>query len=473
MTAPSCFIVCKLPPVENVYDFVVCRLRRTSAPFQAWNSGLRDISQVGCDIVTRLSVVILRGVALHPPLHRSRNSIPQFPVDAFEFIPQSHRCDVFANVRCQSLPTYLWPISISLLSVSAPNSLLIRARFDSLTAPTSLPRCPSPLCSWISLASSRSRSVHRGVSCAEPLIHNRSDIPARALVACEPTTSCLIPACGRADDAQLGMLCALAFLCSPRSLRSRGGRFFGLAPLLFACAGVGLLRNECKLFSSCASGSAARPLHAFETAAPATSLPARISHAYLAHLVRLATVVDGDGETEKRAAVMGMQMEMEYGPRPRPRTRLPPCPRPERAPTPVSTWWYSMHSLQAAPVCARCEELLSLTVVFVIPSSCAAGAVHTRYARDVDIEAGVYMSSCDRGVAVFDTEGARSADLGIILGEHAHSHAIEVGTPMANRGCVLEARTFCLPPPVHSLLYLSPVSLSFSSNSVGSLFCTI
>jgi hypothetical protein len=77
---------------------------------------------------------------------------------------------------------------------------------------------------------------------------------------------------------------------------------------------------------------------------------------------------------------------------------LPPRPRD----TGVGLTWYGTCSLQVAAIRIRtrtltemekhrcpCEHLLSLTVVLVIPSSCAAGAVHTRYARDVDIEAGV------------------------------------------------------------------------------------
>ncbi|KAJ7931932.1 hypothetical protein B0H13DRAFT_1857351 [Mycena leptocephala] len=48
-------------------SFIVCL--GLSPPLQAWNSwdNLRAVSQVGCDIVSRLVVVILRGVALHPP----------------------------------------------------------------------------------------------------------------------------------------------------------------------------------------------------------------------------------------------------------------------------------------------------------------------------------------------------------------------------------------------------------------------
>ncbi|KAJ7870722.1 hypothetical protein B0H13DRAFT_2350279 [Mycena leptocephala] len=48
-------------------------------------------------------------------------------------------------------------------STSAPNSSRIHACFDYLTAPTSLSHWPSPLRSWISLITSRSRIIHRGV----------------------------------------------------------------------------------------------------------------------------------------------------------------------------------------------------------------------------------------------------------------------------------------------------------------------
>ncbi|KAJ7874120.1 hypothetical protein B0H13DRAFT_2348716 [Mycena leptocephala] len=45
----------------------------------------------------------------------SWNSIP---ADALKSIAQSHCYDVFENIECQSLPTYLYPSNISLLSAS-------------------------------------------------------------------------------------------------------------------------------------------------------------------------------------------------------------------------------------------------------------------------------------------------------------------------------------------------------------------
>ncbi|KAJ7850962.1 hypothetical protein B0H13DRAFT_2086444 [Mycena leptocephala] len=71
-----------------------------------------------------------------------------------------------------------------------------------------------------------------------------------------------MPACGQADSAAY-----LPFWF----LRTLWIRVFWARALLFACAGVGLLRNECKSFSSCTSGNAARPVDTCEAAAAATS----------------------------------------------------------------------------------------------------------------------------------------------------------------------------------------------------------
>jgi hypothetical protein len=105
-----------------------------------------------------------------------------------------------------------------------------------------------PSRSYIYFAASRSRIVHRVMGALQsrrlPLIYHQSYIRARALSPCGPTTPCLIPACGCADDAQLGMLCALPFWGSPRSWSSRGGRFFGFAPVLFARRGARAMERE-------------------------------------------------------------------------------------------------------------------------------------------------------------------------------------------------------------------------------------
>ncbi|KAJ7857996.1 hypothetical protein B0H13DRAFT_1154836 [Mycena leptocephala] len=209
---------------------------------------------------------------------------------------------------------------------------------------------------------------------------------------------------------------------------------------------------------------------------------------------------------------MGMQMEMECGPCPRPRARLPPCPRPERAPTSVSTWWYETRRLQAAAVCIRTRALAEIekrgcgcgcgcgaSTSFPSPSSsassssCAAGAVCIRVTprtrRWVQACTHVRMkpapsysysrgSSCDRVIEAgcpcvcapallsafyADTEGARSADLGLILGLDAQSRVddgADVEFARVRRGCAYNLLS----------LALAPISLSFSSNSVGSLY---
>jgi hypothetical protein len=122
----------------------------------------------------------------------------------------------------------------------------MRARTTSLRPPPSrtgrFRRSPSP-------PRAPASSIASWELCSRrlPLIYHQSCIPVHALVACGPTTPCLIPACGRADNAQLGMLCALPFWGSPRSWSSRGGRFFGL-PSLFAFVGVRLPWRKCKSF---------------------------------------------------------------------------------------------------------------------------------------------------------------------------------------------------------------------------------
>jgi hypothetical protein len=138
---------------------------------------------------------------------------------------------------------------------------------------------------------------------------------------------------------------------------------------------------------------------------------------------------------------------------------LPPRPRDAG----VGLAWYESCSLQVAAIRIRtrtltemekrgcpCEHLLSLTVVLVIPSY-AAGAVHTRYARDVDIEAGVCVcmgsaspssshshgSSCDRsgvsvriaaGVAFFFLRGYRGRTL------RRFGYTFVFGCALARRG---------------------------------------
>ncbi|KAJ7800551.1 hypothetical protein B0H13DRAFT_678251 [Mycena leptocephala] len=191
---------------------------------------------------------------------------------------------------------YLYPSSLSLLSASytviicrpAPLRLLppahsiplrIRARFDCLVALTTLSRWPSPPRSWIYLAASRSRSVHRVMGAVQsrrlPLIYHQSYICARALLACGPTTPCLIPACGCADDTLLGMLCALAVGGAPHSFGPHGGRYLGFTPIFFAFTGCACCRtNASRPPFLCAGGSAVRSVHACEAATVTCASPA-------------------------------------------------------------------------------------------------------------------------------------------------------------------------------------------------------
>ncbi|KAJ7874112.1 hypothetical protein B0H13DRAFT_2348709 [Mycena leptocephala] len=116
-----------------------------------------------------------------------------------------------------------------------------------------------------------------------------------------PHLSSIIHTGARSYDAQLGMLCALAFSCSPRSLRSRGGRFFGLAPLLFAFAAVCMLWNECKSpYFSCATGIAARLVHVCEAAAAATCPHLHTSYACQWWWMETEGRVDEDREVRRR-----------------------------------------------------------------------------------------------------------------------------------------------------------------------------
>jgi hypothetical protein len=146
----------------------------------------------------------------------------------------------------------------------------------------------------------------------------------------------------------------------------------------------------------------------------------------------------------------------------------------------------------------RCEHLLPLIVVLVNPSSCAAGAVHMRYAKNVDIKAGVCVGACiclcvphsraparHRAIeagcpyvsapaspssSYTDMEDAGSADPDMILSLDVHWHVAEAGMENS-RGCAVDARTFYLPLPcTRSYFSAQSLSLPFSPNSVRSLF---
>ncbi|KAJ7931935.1 hypothetical protein B0H13DRAFT_2521887 [Mycena leptocephala] len=276
MTAPSYFTCGECPQL--------CRLSFASVlpPFQPWNSGrdnLRAVSQAGYDITKRL------GVTLYPPVFRMLN---RSSVDV-EFIPQGHRYDVFENS-------------------DTSNSSRIHARFDYLTAHLPLALALAP--AFVDLSHRLALPHHPSRRGAVRILFIRIDHTCpRAPLWLAP---CLIPACGRADDAQLSVLCTFAF----RALRvlcvRAGAAFFGAGavrwvhtmlpplPSLFASAAMHLLRNECNGYGR--------------------YLSARVHLVRLAHLmylVRRSTEVDGDGITmQGRFVGDGVQVRVRIHPSP-------------------------------------------------------------------------------------------------------------------------------------------------------------
>ncbi|KAJ7850233.1 hypothetical protein B0H13DRAFT_2401379 [Mycena leptocephala] len=393
-------------------------------------------SQAGYDITKRL------GVALYPPVLRMLNQSSVDNSSPKATATTSSRMSS-VNLRLRTSSPTASPLRVvhchhTLPSPSVrPISIHIHVRFDYLTVPTSLSRWPSPPRSWIYLAD---RSVHRVMGAVQsrrlPLIYHQSYIPARALVACGPTT----PA---------------SFRRRRRSARyAHGGRFFGLAPLpsLFAFVGVRLPWRKRKSF---------RPPHAREGAQrdPFTSmkqlrpLPPRtsasrartscISCACRRWWMEREKHADGDRmtiwmKTEKRADGMGIQtlslrfdtLSRSAHP-PSPSLSLSPSfpPSPTPSPPPYSSSpsrlplspavWYGTRWLRAAVVPVRTRVLAAMekhgcgygygastsSPLHRAPSSWAVGA-------DIDTEVGVYacaytMPSCwsssDRGGVSMDT----------------------------------------------------------------------
>ncbi|KAJ7861343.1 hypothetical protein B0H13DRAFT_2355116 [Mycena leptocephala] len=166
---------------------------------------------------------------------------------------------------------------VILLPSSRPIPLHIHVRFDCLMTLTSLSH-PSPPRSWIYLSASRSHIIHWG-SCTEPQTSFSFPRAPATLEAGRPLRACF--------------------------LRSRGGRFWAQdtsrslpsppSLLLPGCAYCRASVSPC----SCTSGGAAGRIHAYEAAVDATSSALGILRAHLARLVRLATVVDGDGEARR------------------------------------------------------------------------------------------------------------------------------------------------------------------------------
>ncbi|KAJ7823916.1 hypothetical protein B0H13DRAFT_2444817, partial [Mycena leptocephala] len=140
-----------------------------------------------------------------------------------------------------------------------------------------------------------------------------------------------------------------------------------------------------------------------------------------------------------------------------------------------------------------CEQLLCLTVVLIILLLRSRRSMHMRYAEDVKIETGTRVGACVRlcvplsrsssypsGVFVrirpalpsfsyADTDAARSAGLGILLAVDAHSHVDDGADEelvWVHCGCAYILPAPSLAPPLFSL---ANFLFSFSLNSVGSL----
>ncbi|KAJ7850252.1 hypothetical protein B0H13DRAFT_2674501 [Mycena leptocephala] len=252
-------------------------------------------AQVGCDIISRLIIVILRGVALHPPGRINlrililRNSSPKAGClrERRVPIPAYIQTSTPSASACSPHHTLLYVI---LRPFFASNSSHIHVHFDRL--PLTLALSPAFL-TLLPCAPTSSIAAREPCGTADFLL-----IPMRQLVACGPTIPCLIPACGRPDDAQRGILRTLPFCARAEAAFARRINAT-LPPLssLFASVGVRVPWNEHKSPSS-----------------------RRISRANLVHLGRLSRAVDGDGEAcgwgeecrwRSTHTEMGMLVEME------------------------------------------------------------------------------------------------------------------------------------------------------------------
>jgi hypothetical protein len=103
--------------------------------------------------------------------------------------------------------------------------------------------------------------------------------------------------------------------------------------------------------------------------------------------------------------------------------------------------------------------------------ACVYGVYHTlvlALARVIECSRRVCLLTVPASLSssYTDTEGACSADLGIHWGTDARSRVDGGGVEVGMNWCAY----ILLSPALHSLLSLSSPSLSFASNSVGSLF---
>jgi hypothetical protein len=254
--------------------------------------------RVNCSIETHCS----RRRSAPTWLNQSRNSISADALGAFpafllslyvlitlkvEFIAQGHRYDVFEKIECQSLPTYLYPISISLLRVahfchtssslpsSRPIPLHIHAHFDPLNgahAPLPLALAPAFVDFPRHLALPQ-RPLRRELCRAADFPSSIIDQTyARALFRLAAEFYSSMRACRR-RSARCPLRTSL--FGSPRSWRSREAAFFAFArfptsssPPRCACHGTSTSRATPP---HTRVGAAARPVYVCEAAAAATS----------------------------------------------------------------------------------------------------------------------------------------------------------------------------------------------------------
>ncbi|KAJ7850240.1 hypothetical protein B0H13DRAFT_2401395 [Mycena leptocephala] len=439
----------------------------------------RDVSQVGCDINAIETHCRNPSRRRSAPtwLNRSRNSIA---ADALEFIPQGHRYDVLANIRCQSLPTPRHTLLPYIVLCAFFHQRLIPLRiahFDCLMALTPLSRWPLPPRSCIHLAALRSRIGHRGVRAALFILIDPTYT--RSLAPYRRANPCLIPACGwtrkrgSARDAR------------PHS-RAHGAR---LAP-------------SPQSSSPSPRGRTAGRVHAPNSIAAATSLPASL--AAPAHLVRLSMEVDGNGDVrrwgwkcrfdedgEKRSrgcecrwrrttgtrartsspsssrltlwfGAAGMVEAETYplvlptrlrlrprsGPHPRPVFRSPPLCGIGRVDLELRRYAYALAEMEkrgcgyvTGAVCMRATQGQTCKRVHMrrTTPSCSHSRVMELSKRDV-------RAYRRRRHFLLPTQIPR-----------ARAPQIWVGTERC--GSVVSVQTFCPPPSSHSLIFLSSLSL--------------
>ncbi|KAJ7850744.1 hypothetical protein B0H13DRAFT_2400821 [Mycena leptocephala] len=403
---------------------------------------LPAVSQAGYDITKRL------GVALYPPVHWMLNRSSADALAASACSPR--RMLLSYIVLCAFFHQRLNPLRMH-CALRLPHGA---------HAPFALALAPAP-------------SSFSSIRHTRALLHHADGrIPASFQYAD-----------GHANEAQLGMRVLMVHASLP--------------PLSPRCLRRGVLAVEQAqdaLFLVCeweGSGTRSRP---------ELSCSRYLPLAAPTHLVRLSTEVDGDADadadadlmkTAKRAAGDGNADGNEWlrvdGDGGRVRVRIHPSPTltVERRlrlwfGAPAFTFTLALPDALTSSCagieksgCPR-EHIFSLTVVLSIPPLLNTYA----YTTDFDVEAGVYVcvwsaphrrtparhraietgcpcvsapASLSSSYVDTDTEGARSADLGILLGLNAYSRAAGGGDG--------EMRVRAL----------APISPSFSSNSVGSL----